>query len=105
VLTCAKVLLDKYLSIANVESEESGETCGEIMRGWLYPMDGAHPLGEPGERAAERAETHLECIRRQPVCAARLGGNWRTPLQNSAREIAPHFCCLAQGVHFRGRLA
>jgi len=26
------------------------------MRGWLYPMDGAHPLGETGKRAAERAQ-------------------------------------------------
>lgn len=75
------------------------------MRGWLYPMDGAHPLGEPGERAAERAETHLEWTRRQPVCAARRGGNWRTPLQNSAREIAPIFAVSPKGVNFRRRLA
>ena len=32
------------------------------MRGWLYPLDGAHPLGETGKRAAKRAETPAKTL-------------------------------------------
>src|SRR5712664_125145 len=89
------------------------------MRGWLYPMVRAHPLGETGKRAAERAErAETPCkyparrIRqryqssrralRQPLCAARHGGNRRklaeTPCKNAARRNCLQFCCLIQGV-------
>src|SRR5260370_34865420 len=83
-------------------------------------MDGAHPLGETGKRAAERAErAETACnnparrIRqryqasrralRPPVCAARHGGNRRKPAENSLQKLCarncPQFCCLSQGVH------
>src|SRR6266851_10319258 len=99
------------------------------MRGWLYPMDGAHPLGETGKRAAERAEraerAETACnnparrIRqryqasrralRPPVCAARHGGNRRkpaeTPCKNSARETVRSFAVSAKGCTPRSRLA
>jgi hypothetical protein len=70
------------------------------MRGWLYPMDGAHPLVETRKRAAERAQRaetpgkksgasnsstiSIICIARSGNRPARLGvaqtgGNRRKP--------------------------
>ena len=90
------------------------------MRGRLYPMDGAHPLGETGKRAAERAE-RAETPCKNPACGIRqryqssgvhaaaaglrrsawrklaeTGGN---SLQKLCSRNCPEFCCLSQGVH------
>jgi hypothetical protein len=51
----------------------------KIMRGWLYPLDGAHPLGKTGKRAAERAQRA------------------ETPCKNSTRETVRRFAVSAKG--------
>ena len=85
------------------------------MRGRLYPMDGAHPLGETGKRAAERAE-RAETPCKNPACgirqryqssgvhAAATGlrrSAWRklaeTPCKNFARETVRSFTVSLSG--------
>src|SRR5258708_29917311 len=92
------------------------------MRGLAVPMDGPHPLGETGKRAAERAET----LCKNPACGIRqryqssgvhaaatglrrsawrklaeTGGN---SLQKLCWRNGPQFCCLSQGGHPNQRI-
>jgi hypothetical protein len=123
VLTRAQVSLAKYFSVTNIQLEKAAKPAEKIMRGWLYPMEGAHLLGKTGKRAAERsqrAETPcknpacrvLQRYQRARVHAVAAGLRrwaWRklaeTLLQKLGSRNGPQFCYLTQGVHPRSRLA